>query len=136
MLFDFGLVVLVWLVQLVIYPSFHFFGNDGLHRWHTIYTSKVTLVVLPLMAGQLLSHSFGLFHHFDLFRSFIYLLVVSNWIITFMYAIPAHQKIGKGNDVSTSIDLLLRINWIRTILWSLIFILSLILHQENPLRWY
>jgi len=34
LLFDFGLLVLIWLVQLVIYPSFLYYEQDNLKRWH------------------------------------------------------------------------------------------------------
>ena len=36
---DFGAVVLIWLVQLVIYPSFLHYAESDLVNWHKIYTN-------------------------------------------------------------------------------------------------
>jgi len=51
--FDFGMLVLIWLVQLIIYPSFEFTDKDAFLGWHEKYTGLITVVVLPLMLGQL-----------------------------------------------------------------------------------
>ncbi|MFT7429007.1 MAG: hypothetical protein ACI9IZ_001504, partial [Nonlabens sp.] len=34
LLVDFGLVVLIWIVQLIIYPSFLYYGSKTLNKWH------------------------------------------------------------------------------------------------------
>ncbi|MEQ9363414.1 MAG: hypothetical protein RIF32_04185, partial [Leptospirales bacterium] len=52
-LFHFGLVVLIWLVQLVIYPAFMYADAEQFTDWHRVYTERVSLVVVPLMLGQL-----------------------------------------------------------------------------------
>lgn len=52
-LFHFGLVVLIWLVQLVIYPSLAHIAVDRFRDWHRRYTERVSLVVVPLMFAQL-----------------------------------------------------------------------------------
>ena len=65
LLFDFGLLVLIWLVQLVIYPSFLYYEQDNLKRWHEKYTQKITYVVLPLMMGQLIITTIHLFNDFS-----------------------------------------------------------------------
>ena len=49
LLIDFGFVVLIWAVQLVIYPSFGFYAKANLFEWHKSYTARVTYIVLPLM---------------------------------------------------------------------------------------
>ena len=49
LLVDAGFIVLIWAVQLVIYPSFKFYSNANLLKWHRLYTKRVTVIVLPLM---------------------------------------------------------------------------------------
>jgi len=49
---DFCLVVLIWLVQLIIYPSFRYMSPEQLAIWHPKYTTLITLVVGPLMLAQ------------------------------------------------------------------------------------
>ena len=52
-LVDFGMCVVLWLVQLVIYPSFLRVEPSELITWHKAYTFRVSFVILPLMFGQL-----------------------------------------------------------------------------------
>ena len=52
-LVDFGMCVVLWLVQLVIYPSFLRVKTSDLLAWHKAYTFRVSFVILPLMFGQL-----------------------------------------------------------------------------------
>ncbi|MEJ7637421.1 MAG: hypothetical protein WKF75_05360 [Singulisphaera sp.] len=49
---SFGLVVLIWLVQVIIYPAFAEISPDRFVSWHAGYTRAVTWVVAPLMLGQ------------------------------------------------------------------------------------
>ena len=49
---SFGLVVLIWLVQVVIYPAFAEIAPEHFTRWHAGYTRAVTWIVAPLMLGQ------------------------------------------------------------------------------------
>ncbi|MFT6745260.1 MAG: hypothetical protein ACJAR8_001821, partial [Bacteroidia bacterium] len=58
---DFGLVVLIWMVQLIVYPSFLFYKDTELITWHTKYTPRITKIVAPLMFAQLSLSVFGLF---------------------------------------------------------------------------
>jgi hypothetical protein len=52
LLLDFGLVVLIWLVQLVIYPGFKFYSPSNLALWHKIYTGRIGVAVVPMMVWQ------------------------------------------------------------------------------------
>ena len=58
---DFGLVVLIWLVQLIIYPSFSYTAKDELQTWHQRYVARITVVVGPLMLLQVLIVSMQVF---------------------------------------------------------------------------
>jgi len=53
LLLDFGLCILIWMVQLIVYPSFLFFSDNNLFTWHKTYTKAIALIVMPLMLGQL-----------------------------------------------------------------------------------
>ena len=55
-LVDFGLFILIWLTQLVIYPSFTYFREQDLTRWHRKYTRAISYIVMPLMLGQVGLH--------------------------------------------------------------------------------
>lgn len=127
LIIDFGMLVLIWLVQLLIYPGFKYFGTKNLIIWHRKYTQNMGLIVGPLMLVQLGLHIYSTIFNFSLLRSFNLILVVFTWVYTFLYFVPLHQKISKGVFIrSDLIDLELN-NWWRTLIWSIIFILQLIL---------
>ena len=125
LLFDFGLLVLIWLVQLVIYPSFQYYSKKELVEWHQRYTIQVTYVVLPLMLGQLIIailqfknvNSAPMAQYTELSL----LLILALWLSTFLQFVPMHNKISNGDFNEELLLKLVRKNWIRTILWTLLF---------------
>ncbi len=122
-LIDFGLVVLIWVVQLIVYPGFSYYDEQRLRSWHKKYTTYITVIVMPLMIGQVAMHLIDIIKAFTLIKLIAAIMILIVWCITFLYAIPLHQKIAKGKDIDTTILSLLRINWYRTILWTLVFCL-------------
>ena len=44
---DAALAVLILLVQLIIYPSFHVVADDGFSAWHRKYVNTIGFVVMP-----------------------------------------------------------------------------------------
>lgn len=125
LLIDFGVVILIWMTQLVVYPSFTYFNAKDLVRWHEKYTTAVSFIVMPLMLGQLVVHSYGLAVTFTWFRAIAYVLVLLAWVNTFFYAVPLHNRISVGKDVRESARHLVVVNGYRTALWSLVFLIGL-----------
>ncbi len=124
---DSGLLVLIWLVQLIIYPSFKYCSDLQLSKWHPIYTRRITFVVLPLMLSQLILTILLCFRLEWSFFSIIDLtLVLLTWILTFVIFVPLHQKIDERSSEKndTYISKLVEYNWSRTLLWTAIFILT------------
>ena len=111
-------VTLAWLVQGVIYPTFRFVNHDAFEKYHSWYTSRITLFVAPLMIGQLLLHSFELvqFPDFGSITSMALILLV--WGITGIGAVPAHARLGNEGKDELVISRLLRVNLVRTLLWT------------------
>jgi len=123
---DVGLLVLIWLVQLVIYPSFKYYKTSDLKKWHNIYTQRITLVVLPLMLSQLvLSITLLFISNWANYHILDSVLVVLTWVLTFVIFVPLHQNIDKSKNTFESILKLTKYNWLRTILWTVIAILCI-----------
>ena len=122
LLFDFGLVVLIWLVQLVIYPGFEHYSREDLIPWHQNYTIRITYVVLPLMLGQLIFSGMQLFQSANFYTIGGFVLVVSTWVLTFIIFVPLHNQISSGSFDVTTLRKLVHQNWWRTAIWSLIFL--------------
>ena len=126
LLIDSGLVVLIWMVQLIVYPSFTYMTPRDLIRWHTEYTPRITRIVAPLMLGQLAFSGLNLYSSVDIYSVSYAVLVVLMWLITFLFFIPLHGKIQEGLATKEILDRLIRINWARTIVWTTLLVLSLI----------
>ena len=123
---DFGLVILVWMVQLIAYPNFYFLGQQALERWHVHYTKAITLIVMPLMLAQVGLHIWAVIQARDFLSWTMLILVVLIWLLTFLRAVPLHQAIANKSNVVTTIDSLLEVNAWRTFLWTLVFVLGLV----------
>lgn len=122
LLVSFGLLILIWMVQLIVYPSFRFMSSTQLIAWHTKYTPRITAVVAPLMLAQLGISLLYIYTEIDLANAFHLALVISVWIITFGIFIPIHDKIQKGLGEDAMLKKLVELNWIRTVIWSIIFL--------------
>jgi hypothetical protein len=118
---DTAALVLIWLVQLVIYPAFLHLREGDFKRWHVTYTQRVTYVVLPVMLGQLVLYGSLVFttHHWDVWLNLA--LVLTAWAITFFRAVPLHGSLDVEDDHLTLSAKLVSINWWRTALWSLVW---------------
>lgn len=121
MLFDFGLVVLIWMVQLIIYPSFQYYSENELLQWHKKYTVAISFIVIPLMFGQLITASLQVIVERNLFTMGSLVLIALVWLITFTQFVPMHNSIALGTVNENLLQELVTKNWIRTILWTLIF---------------
>lgn len=126
LLIDFGLVVLILMVQLTIYPSFLYYKTEDLVRWHQKYTGAIAIVVGPLMLAQLLLSIYVVVINQQYLLGGIHLvLVLATWISTAIQFVPIHSRIGKSEHTNKDLQKLVHHNWIRVILWVLILLLGL-----------
>ena len=117
---DVGLLVLTWMIQLIVYPSFLFYTAKELVTWHNIYTKTIALIVIPLMLGQLGITIYQVFLVQNTFTFTSILLVVFLWGITLLKFAPMHQQISEGNTQVQLLKKLVQNNWIRTIIWNIL----------------
>lgn len=122
LLVDVLMVGVILAVQLVVYPGFQYFSKEELSRWHPIYTRNITVLVAPLMVSQLIGGIlWGIWQPglpSILYTSGILFL----WVITFLFFVPLHRRIEKGNADENTFVQLVRLNWIRTVLWIAVFV--------------
>jgi hypothetical protein len=127
---DSSLFVLIWMVQLVVYPGFNYYSELNMKRWHSDYTTRITVIVLPLMVGQLGLYSYTAYYN-PSYRSVGGLaLVVATWVVTFLVSVPLHNAIEKRSDSRIERKELVQTNWIRTFIWTIILILSIIFYGK------
>lgn len=125
LLIDFGMLVLIWMVQLLIYPGFKYFEFDKLIIWHKKYTQNIGIIVGPLMLVQLGLHTYSTYLNFNILESINLGLVVFTWFYTFLYFVPIHRKISSGDFNKNDLRNLENKNWWRTLIWSLVFVFQL-----------
>ena len=121
---DTGLLILIWIVQLIIYPSFSYYKHEDLFKWHEIYTKRIAVIVIPLMFGQVITSSIQVYTNLDFYTITSSLLVIGVWLSTFLIFVPLHTNLSKREEVELSIKKLKLHNWQRTVLWSLICIIT------------
>ncbi len=119
---DLCLLVFLWIVQLIIYPSFKKICSEDFPSWHKHYKSSISIIMGPIMIVQIIlicSFSIIQLNKVNILR--LILLAIS-WIWTLIISVPYHKKIEANLDRDRTIDLLINTNWVRTFTWSSIFI--------------
>lgn len=121
---DLGLVVLIWMVQLIVYPSFLYYQKKNLLHWHQKYTNRIAIIVVPLMLIQLILAAFFIYLEINFKNALNLLIVVFLWVYTFTSFAPLHFKISEGKFENTLLKLLVKRNWYRTTLWTILFLIN------------
>ncbi len=124
LLLDFGLVVLIWIIQRIVYPSFLHYSTENLVVWHREYTSRFSAIVIPLMLAQLGISIYQVITLTNLYTLLSLAVIILIWISTFLQFVPMHSNISKGNVSEKMLMALVRKNWLRTFLWSLLFVIN------------
>ena len=115
------LVGLIWMVQVVHYPSFGLVPKAAwaaFHRAHTRRMSYVVLVPMVLelgLAGWLAWAGRAALPGGAGWWSLA--LVALVWAVTFFVSVPFHNRLERGFDY-VAIDGLTRTNWLRTLAWT------------------
>ena len=133
-LIDFGLVVLIWLVQLIIYPSFHYVSAFEFQAWHGRYQTLISWFVIPMMFCQVWLVGREALATRSLVDAASALLVAAAWIVTFTLSVPCHRALAQAGKDPAVIDRLVATNWLRTVAWTLVFVLGAWCGSLNGLR--
>ena len=112
------MVGIIWVIQLLHYPTFHFIKESDYEKFQHFHMQRISFIVVPVMVLELFS-AVMLVYYFRsnlLILCLIILLVI--WLITFVFFTKLHQSLLGGYD-KIIVDKLVQINWSRTVLWSL-----------------
>ena len=114
-----GLMILIWIVQLIVYPGFLRIPANRFTIFHRWYAVRISIIVLPLMIGEvflLLGWWWGGPDRSAAYAATLAVAVV--WLSTFRLQVPIHQRLQHGKD-DVLIRRLVASNWIRTAAWTL-----------------
>ncbi len=112
------LLGLIWTIQLVHYPSFHYVEESHFVSFEAHHTFSVSLIVLPLMIIELITAFIIYFEDSSMLLALNLLCLIMIWTATFTLSVPCHKVLSKTKSAA-AIDKLVKTNWIRTILWSI-----------------
>ena len=110
----------IWVIQIVHYPSFHFIEKELYTAFQKFHMNKISIIVIPIMLAELIT---GMMLFLDksskspfLIISFVILVLI--WLITGVFFSKAHKELMTGYQ-ELVVNQLVVMNWIRTLLWTL-----------------
>jgi hypothetical protein len=118
-----GLLVLIWIVQIIIYPGMHGWDKDRFAVLHREYVPRISCIVVPLILAQAALVLRQVVLAPNLISATQVVLIGAVWGVTFFLSVPLHKRLSKGYDAPT-LARLIGTNWLRTIGWSLVSLLD------------
>ena len=115
----FFLTGVIWTIQIVHYPSFHYIDKLSFVNFHQFHERRISIIVMPLMILELISSVALYFNDMSNHIFLLNLIVVGLiWCSTFFMQVPIHNILSQKKD-NAMIEKLVNTNWIRTFLWSM-----------------
>ena len=114
------MVGVIWTIQLVHYPSFHFIELKQYTTFQRFHMSRISYVVIPAMLTELFTLILIVIS-IDQIDNLVLasaILLIFIWLMTAVFFSGVHQKLTLGYD-QTVVDKLVKLNWGRTLLWTL-----------------
>ncbi len=110
----------IWVIQIVHYPSFHFVEKELYTAFQKFHMNRISIIVIPIMLAELITGLLLLLNKSSksslLIISFVILILI--WAITGVFFSKAHNKLIIGYQ-ELVVNQLVVMNWIRTLLWTL-----------------
>ena len=114
------MVGVIWVIQLVHYPSFHFVELKQYTTFQRFHMARISNVVIPAMLTELFTLILIVIS-MDQIDNLVLasaILLIFIWLMTAVFFSGVHQKLTLGYD-QTVVDKLVKLNWGRTLLWTL-----------------
>ena len=112
------MVGIIWVIQLLHYPAFHFIKESDYVEFQHFHMERISFIVVPVMVLELFSAFMLVYYIQSNLLNLCLIILLFIWLITFIFFTKLHQSLLDGYD-KTIVDKLVRINWSRTILWSI-----------------
>ena len=111
---------IIWLIQLIHYPSFSFIDKNMYSKFQTFHMNRISFLVGPIMILELLSGFYLLLFFYSESNFFVINFILNILILNMTIIVFAtiHKKLIEGFKFSLFAKLI-SMNWIRTILWSM-----------------
>ena len=130
-LFDLGIVIVVWLAQVIMYPSLAHIERDAFVSWHRKYSSRIAFFVIPLLCGQAIIVGILVYYDACFLTVLSAALISACWASTFGLSVPCHAQLQRGGKDLQVMRKLVWTNLIRTLLWTAVFVIG-VWQQYRP----
>ena len=114
------MVAIIWMVQILHYPSFLFIDKEQYTEFQQFHMKKISYIIIPIMLLELFS-GFGILFDIEKVQLSFYAsltLLILIWLITGLFFTKYHTELSKKYNHNTILRLI-RFNWIRTVLWTI-----------------
>lgn len=113
---------LIWVVQLVHYPSFDRVDREGFVAFEAAHQQRISWIVAPAMLLEALTAGMWMlaaWRESDLVAWAVAnaVLIAVVWASTALLSVPQHTVLSQGFDAEAH-RRLVDTNWVRTIVWS------------------
>lgn len=108
----------IWVIQLVHYPSFRFIDRSNWARAHNNHVRGISLIVAPVMIAEIVCRFYLCFHQTNVASISATILLIIIWLSTFNIQVPLHNKLEQAWTLDV-VNQLINSNWIRTLLWTI-----------------
>ena len=114
----------IWIIQLIHYPSFRFVDFKEFNSFQNFHTKTITFIVGPMMVLEIFTAFYLLLiSDFSTYWIVQILLLILIWLCTAFLSVPIHNLLAQPHINNTErlqiIKVLVNTNWPRTILWSM-----------------
>lgn len=112
------MTAVIWVVQLVHYPSFAFVHPDQFVAFHGHHVTSIGMIVVPIMLLELGFSGWLSYVVWNKLGWIQLLLVISIWLVTALLQVPTHNILEQGYKQDV-VQQLITENWYRTALWTI-----------------
>lgn len=116
------MLAIIWLIQLIHYPSFLHINENEFKDFHAKHTQIMGFLVGPVMVLELIISCMQLSTGVNASSISLLIIVLCLWFFTFFVSVPIHNKLSGGFQ-KTLIQKLILTNWLRTLLWTIKFLM-------------
>ena len=121
------MVGVIWVIQLVHYPSFHFIDIKQYTTFQRFHMSRISYVVIPAMLTELFTLILIVIS-MDQIDNLVLasaILLIFIWLMTAVFFSGVHERLTQGYE-QTVVNKLVKLNWGRTLFWTLRLLLIFI----------
>ena len=109
---------LIWVIQLVHYPSYHYVEEAKFIDFEKFHMRRISYLVMPAMLIELSTAIYFCTQFVDNWMWWLNLIsILTIWLSTVFLSVPCHKILSQRKDTKV-INFLILSNWPRTLLWS------------------